>query len=397
MNLEIVIEAEADALGDIAIQQAIEYVAARGGGTVRLSPGIYRLHNSVRLRSGVRLIGSGEDTVLLKEPSVTVPLVEDSDWYETRVTVADARPFRVGGGVLLSGRCPHSSRELIQIHTVLAVEGNTLWLDNLTDAGGHPLHLDNFWVGHEAAASTLFSFVTGNWVSDVEVAYLRIDGNRQNNTYLHGNYAGALYFQDCRHVRLHHLHVNNVNSDGLSTQIVDDLTIEDSVFEDSVQGIHAGSGAQRPVIRRNTIRHTDSHGLVWCWGVKHGLAEDNVIEDCGSGISIGHRDTDNTMRGNVIRRCRSGLTYRDDPARQAAHGNLIEDNLFEDIGTPETPGCAIDMNAPVHGNVLRKNRIVCTRPGLMAAGIRLGPHVESVVLEDNTFVGIPVELEDCRA
>ena len=41
-------------LHDRVIQAAIEYVAARGGGTVELKAGIYRLDNSVRLRSHVR-------------------------------------------------------------------------------------------------------------------------------------------------------------------------------------------------------------------------------------------------------------------------------------------------------------------------------------------------------
>jgi hypothetical protein len=394
-KLAVTVRPEDAPSGDAAIQRAIECVAAHGGGTVRVGPGVYHLHNSVRLRSGVRVIGSGEDTLLLKEPSATVPLVEDSDWYEACVRVADARPFRVGGGVLLSGKCPHSGAETIQIHAILAVEGNTLHLDNRSRAR-YPAHLGNFWVGHEATASTLFPYVTGNWVTDVEVGYLRVDGNREHNTYLHGNYAAAVYFQDCARVHLHHLRVGNVDSDGLSFQIVDDLTIEDSVFEDCVQGIHAGSGAQRPVMRRNKIRRTGSHGLVWCWGVRNGLAETNTIEDCGSGISIGHRDTDNVMRGNTLRRCATGLTYRDDPPHQAAHDNLIEDNLFENLGTPEEPGYGINMDSPVHGNVLRGNRFVCTQPGLMQAAIRLGPQVESVVVEGNTCEGLPCEVEDLR-
>lgn len=386
-------DADADAL---IIQQAIEHVAALGGGTVHVAPGTYHLYNSVRLRSGVRLIGSGPDTLLFKEGSTTVPLVEDSDWYEAKVTVSDASPFRVGGGVLLDGKCPHTAGQQVQIHTVLAIEGNTLYLDNRSRAR-YPVHLGNFWVGHDATASTLFSYVTGDWIEDVEVAHLRLDGNREHNTYLHGNHAGALYFQDCARVHLHHLHVGNVDSDGLSFQIVDDLTIEDSVFEDSVQGIHAGSGARRPIIRRNTIRRTSSHGLVWCWGVKHGVAEGNVVEDCGSGISIGHRDTDNIMRGNTIRRCTTGLTYRDDPPDQAAHDNLVEDNRFEDIGGPDAPGVGIDMAAPVHGNTLRRNQFVCTRPGLMPVGIRIGARVEHVELQENVFEGIQTEVEDLRS
>lgn len=381
---------------DQIIQGAIETVAARGGGTVRLGPGTYTLHNSVRLRSGVRLIGSGDDTLLYKPASQTVDIVEDSDWYDRHVVVADASPFRVGGGVLLSGPCPHYGGEQIQIFTVTAIEGNRLWLDNLTNAQGHPIHLGNFWIGKNPTATTIFSYIVGNWVQDVEVAHLRIDGNFDQNAYLSGNHAGGVYFQDSQHVHLHHLHVANVNSDGLSFQVADDVTIEESTFDHCVQGIHAGSGSQRPIIRNNTMRHITSHGLVWCWGVRHGVAEGNVVEDCVSASSIGHRDTDNTMRGNTFRRCTTGLVYRDDVVHQAAHDNLVEANLFEDIGGPDAPGIGIDMSGPVHGNVLRGNRFRCTQPGLMTTGIRIAAKVESVELANNSFAGLQTEVEDLR-
>ncbi|MBP9226309.1 MAG: hypothetical protein KBF76_20750, partial [Verrucomicrobiales bacterium] len=56
--------------GHIALQAAVDYVAGKGGGTVRILPGIYRLRNAVYLQSGIRLIGSRADTILIKEPSV---------------------------------------------------------------------------------------------------------------------------------------------------------------------------------------------------------------------------------------------------------------------------------------------------------------------------------------
>src|SRR5437764_11464979 len=64
---------KADLVGDTdrAIQAAVDYVARKGGGTVRILPGTYRLRNSIFLQSNVRLQGSGTDSVLVKEPSVT--------------------------------------------------------------------------------------------------------------------------------------------------------------------------------------------------------------------------------------------------------------------------------------------------------------------------------------
>src|SRR5215471_2289112 len=64
---------DADLVGttDRVLQAAVDYVARLGGGTVRVLPGNYRMRNSIFLQSKVRLLGSGTDSVLIKEPSVT--------------------------------------------------------------------------------------------------------------------------------------------------------------------------------------------------------------------------------------------------------------------------------------------------------------------------------------
>src|SRR5262249_58343449 len=81
---------KADLVGadDRVLQAALDYVARLGGGTVRVLPGTYRLRNAVHLPARVRLLGSGEASVLRKEPSVTAKLLASSDWYDQEVTVA---------------------------------------------------------------------------------------------------------------------------------------------------------------------------------------------------------------------------------------------------------------------------------------------------------------------
>jgi hypothetical protein len=58
---------------------------------VRVLPGTYWLRNAVFLRSGVRIAGSGEDSVLVKEPSVKTTLAEDADFYQQEVALAENR------------------------------------------------------------------------------------------------------------------------------------------------------------------------------------------------------------------------------------------------------------------------------------------------------------------
>ena len=72
---------KADLVGtnEKVLQAAVDYMARMGGGTVRVLPGEYLLRNAVHLRSNVRLLGSGADTVLKKEASVMAKLADDSD------------------------------------------------------------------------------------------------------------------------------------------------------------------------------------------------------------------------------------------------------------------------------------------------------------------------------
>ena len=56
-----------------AIDRAAAYCRSRGGGSIKLSPGIYHIDHAVRLGSHVRLIGSGEDTRCGLQPEAYLP------------------------------------------------------------------------------------------------------------------------------------------------------------------------------------------------------------------------------------------------------------------------------------------------------------------------------------
>ena len=73
---------DADLVGTThkTIQAAIDYVSRLGGGTVHVKAGTYLLRGAVHLRSGVRLVGDGDETILTKPASVTTKLAIDSDF-----------------------------------------------------------------------------------------------------------------------------------------------------------------------------------------------------------------------------------------------------------------------------------------------------------------------------
>ena len=386
---------QADFVGKdhLALQGAVDYVAELGGGTVRILPGTYEMANSLILRDNIHLVGAGDDTILRKCPSDSTRLLDDTDWYDTTVKVSKPDIFKVGAGILLRGKSPHFDKPQFVRRTVTAIEGNVIHIDR------DPR--ENFWADTRAEAATLFPVVTGEYVNDVLIEDLTIDGNRAQNENLNGNYGGGIFIQDCDRIIIRNVTTRDNNGDGVSWQVCDDVTVDNCrSLNNADLGLHPGSGSQRPVVTNNTIVGANV-GFFFCWGVKHGIVEGNVIEDSGAaGISIGHRDTDNTVRNNVIRRSAAhGILFREHPvSRRDPHRNVFEDNIIEDSGKADD--CvAIEMLGASKGVVLRNNRVVDTRrrsKKRRRVGLRIGARIRGLKLDSNEFVGLEEDIVDLR-
>src|SRR5262245_24045495 len=164
---------KADLIGsdDRVIQAAVDYVARLGGGTVRILPGTYRFRNAVYLQSRVRLLGSGTDSVLIKEPSHSAKLDADSDWFDQEITLVDGKGFQVGDGVCLRAKNPHNGSTTVAKRTLVARSGNRFKLDRALR--------ENFWQMGNATAASLFPLLSGENIADVVIENLTLDGNRK--------------------------------------------------------------------------------------------------------------------------------------------------------------------------------------------------------------------------
>ena len=363
-----------------AIQAAVDHVARLGGGTVHIRAGTYRLRNAIHLQSRVNLTGDGDGTVLIKEPSSTSPLIADSDWYDQEITIKDAAGFRLGDGVCLRSTDPKTGRRTVLKRTLVARTGNRFKLDR-------PLR-ENLWQMENATVSTLFPILEGDGVEDIRIENLALDGNRGHNSELDGNYAGCIFLQDCNRVQIRRVAARNNHGDGISWQICHDVLVEDCVSENHTGlGLHPGSGSQRPIIRNNTLRG-NGIGIFFCWGVKHGLAEKNTIEGNRIGISIGHRDTDNLITGNVIRLSRdAGLLFRPERGPDfAGHRNRIEANQFID-NAPEG-GAVVDIQGGTEFITLSGNEFTDTRDGKPRVAVRQGSDTKNIVVKDSRLKGV---------
>ncbi len=387
---------KADLVGtsEKVIQAAVDYVTGWGGGTVRVLPGVYRLRNAVFLRSRVRIVGSGPESVLVKEPAVTTRLAEDSDFYEQEITLADASGFQVGDGVCLRA---HSQRYKGQYdvftRSLVARSGNRFKLDR--PLPGYPGYVD-LWVRGEATATTLFALIHGEDLADAAVESITLDGNKANNEFLNGNHVACVFLRGSNRVKIRDVTARNFNGDGISWNSHDVSVEECHSHDNEAFGLHPGAGAQRPVARANKLERNDI-GFFFCWGAQHGLVENNTISgNRRFGVSIGHKDTDNLIRHNEIRGSGEvGVLFRKEEGRAFAPSrNRLEDNRILDNGGES--GIGVDVQGETEAVSVCRNEILETRSPLKRIGVRIGPDTKDMTLLENRIEGFSLGVLDQR-
>jgi hypothetical protein len=382
---------KADLIGSTekVVQAAVDSMARWGGGTVQILPGRYRFRNAVYLPSKVRILGSGLDSAIVKEPSITARLTQDSDWFDQELTFADAKGFQVGDGICLRVKNTSNGETEVIKRTLVARNGNRFKLDTGLRK--------NVWLMGEPTVESLFPLFSGENIADVTIENIALDGNKANNGNLDGNYAGCIWMQDCNRITMRNVTARNYNGDGISWQVCHDVLAEDCHSHDHTGlGLHPGSGSQRSLIRRNRMTGNDQ-GLFLCWGVKWALAEKNHIEGSKRyGISIGHHDTDNIIRDNDVRASGEvGVLFRKErTAAFQGNRNRIEKNRI--VGLTKEQGIGIDVQGQTQAITITGNEIRETQGPSKRIGIRIGPEAEQIALAGNRIEGFAEEVLDLR-
>lgn len=373
-----------------ALQAAVDYVAGLGGGIVAIGEGEYLMHDSLHLRSEVTVRGVPGKTILRKAKAAVSPLVLDGDFGEQQITVERPSGFEVGHGVAVwDDRCGG-------FHTTVARitgrRGNTFSIDA-------PLMAD-CTVSNRAKAATVVPVVSGVDVRGARVEGLVIEGNKGGNPYLNGCRGAGIYLYRGFGTVIKGCVVRDYHGDGISFQQSNDVKVIDCLSEGNTHlGLHPGSGSQRPEVRNCIARRNGTDGLFLCWRVRHGKFEENVLEENGQfGISIGHKDSDNLLRGNrVARNASNGVFFRVEWEAMSPHRNRLEDNLIEDNGRePGTAGIRIrgePSGLVFEGNVIRDTRSGADRT--QTVGILVEPGVGLVELGTNRIES-PTAVDDRR-
>ena len=380
---------KADLVGstDRVIQAAVDYVARRGGGTVRVLPGRYRLRNSIFLQSNARIVGSGPDSVLFKEPSVTTRLIVDGDHWDQEITLADPKGFQVGDGVRLVSKDPYGKGTNIIQRTLIASSGNRFKLDRRLE--------ERFHLEGDPQIATNFSLLQCTNVTDVSIENLTANGNKANNEMIDkGAFDdGSIRMDECNRVTVRDVTVRDFYCDGIVWGISHDVLVENCRLHEGARlALHSGSGSQRSIVRGNRMGHC-AEGIYFCWGAQHGLYERNVIEDCAYGMTFGHSDSDNLIRDNDIRRSgEAGIHFRGGNKAFSPHRNRIEGNRIVDSGGEK--GIGIDINGETESVTVIKNELRETRAPLSRIGILIGAETREIRCVDNQIKGFAIPISD---
>jgi hypothetical protein len=377
----------ADVVGtdNVAIQKAIDRVAAAGGGTVLIKAGTYLLANSVRLASHIRLRGEGPGkTVLKKAPGVKSKLKIDADYGEMIATVEDASGFAPGMGVTILDN-GNADAWKPSVRTIVSIEGHTLHFDRF-------LQMD-YSVARQGQVFNTFPLIAGFNVEDVQVEDLSVDGSRTGSGILDGCQTAGIYFFHSQRMHLRNCLARDYPGDGISLQFVEEPVVDNCEAEGNAElGIHLGTGALRGIVRDCRVHDNGKDGLYLCWRVQHARYERNQSWNNGQdGISLGHKDTDNIFIGNSSSgNARAGIYFRDEDATNAASRNTFEGNTLEDNGRPGEPGYAIRIEGETRdlkfvSNTIRSRRIdgVVVQP----VGIYIGPKADRIMAGQNLFMG----------
>lgn len=359
-----------------AIQGALDYASALGGGIVRILPGLYTLRNALRLPAGTTLRGYGAETVLRKADAVGTTLTREIVWYERLVEVEDTRGFAVGIGISIDSPDDVAGRRRVSRHTILAIEGRTLHLDRAPGCDHRP--------DSSTRVVSLHSLVDGLGVRDVSVSDLTLDGNSAANPLIRGDYASPVFFKDVRRGRIERVAVRDWNGDGISWQTADDITVSGCRVEHVSQiAIHPGSGSSRSRVAGCQIEDCEI-GIYWCWGVTESCAENNMLKDCRMhGTSLGYRDTDITLRRNRISHSgQAAILFREE-GENSAHRAVIEENTID----CRPPGAArgIALCAGARDVAIRRNEFLVL-PGAESTAFDASSGSPSLSARDNTFI-----------
>lgn len=330
-----------------SIQYAIDAVA-KTGGTVKLNPGLFEITAPVRMKSNVKLIGSGKETVLKRGKGVQTKFVVDADYAELKLTVENSDGFEPGMKIQVTDQ-NNSSCWNVSTAYITDIQDDMIYIDSYL--------IRDYRSDRNGLVSNASSVIEVIGAENVLISNLTTDGNRAENFFADGcNSAGILILKS-KKVTVDNVHVKDFNGEGISWQITENVTIRNSEISGSGNtGMHPGTGSPFTVIENNDVHHNDNDGLFICWRVYQSEVTNNRFHHNGRfGICTGHKDTDVIFTGNhIFENGSDGVHLRGERETNAPHRNTFVKNTIENNGT-KNGGYGFSINSPARDLVLKEN------------------------------------------
>ena len=406
-NVITVGPSNADVIGtdNFAIQLAIDALALRGGGTVRVLPGEYMLINSIKLRSNIHLTGVREKTILKHCPAISSPLLKDADIGQKEITPKDPTLFKSGMGIVCrSDDLPNAMSELPL--TITRIENGVLYLNDYIN-DDFIAELDSWGKGgHNGLVANVFPLIHGYYIENATVDGFTVDSYVNENPGWIGIRTGGVCMVRCKNITINNVKSFNCQGDGILIVSCEHVTVENcETAYNTFHGIHPGSHSPWTKVQNCHIHHNGSDGLYICWGVRESEFVDNNIHYNGirkqggkrGGISIVHKDTDNLIaRNQIYENALYGISFRKKTEANGAHRNTIKDNIIENNGLPKDGemGNGIYINGITRDLVFENNTIRETREGenrYQLHAFYIEPEVTRIKMVNNKISGHPKE------
>jgi parallel beta-helix repeat protein len=363
-----------------AINIALDAVKARGGGIVKLNPGIYQITGPLRLSSNTTLTGSGESTILKKCDGFRTSFIIDADWGMLKAVVKDASGFSKGMGIELYDD-KHNQGWDVTTAVITDIQDNVIYFDNRT--------VNDYISSLNGTVSNACSIIEAVGIENARISNLAIEGNKDANDYINGCRGGGVYVHKSKNCTVENVKITGFNGDTFSWQITELITLRGCEAADgNGLGFHPGTGSDRSVVENCISHNNKGDGIFLCWRVQNGVFRNNTVYANGdNGISIGHKDTDNIFENNhVYENSNHGVFFRNENEQNAGHRNTFTNNVIENNGVArESSGFYIggethDIN--ITGNIIRS-----TAKGNQTTAITVGNKASKIISSENNISG----------
>jgi len=356
-----------------AIQTAVDALPHEGG-TVKLEAGEYKMMAPVRLKSNVKLIGSGDKTILKRIDGYHSKFIIDADYGELKVTVEDASGFKPGMSIQITDK-PNSSCWDVTTAIITDIVKDTLYFDTYL--------IRDYDAEANGMVTNAGSCVSVHNAENVFISDFTIDGNKEKNDLLDGCNGGGIVIIKSKNVTVDKVHVDKFNGEGITWQITENVTVRNCEINGCNMGLHPGTGSPNTTIENNNS-HDNKVGLFICWRVHHSVVRGNQFHNnTDYGISTGHKDSDVLFENNhIYENVQDGVYVRDEDHKNSPHRNTFVNNVVENNG-----GSGFYISGQASSLLIKENIIRSTMNGKQKTAIFIAKNSPQVKEEGNNMSG----------